>query len=190
MIDVILLSTFLIASLSTISAQCDSSGVYLSASDFKAHKLALASACLHKRNYVRFHERVFVTVLFNGQRYKYKKQDVFGFKDCSGKDYRIYIDEKYLVLSRENIFLYEITQDVGFGDMVLYETTYFFSETLDSPIYPLTVRYLDWVYKKNFEFVKVIHLSFRKDENLSEYDPKTKQYKLISLYRQSIGLAP
>ncbi|MBL0744179.1 hypothetical protein [Chryseolinea lacunae] len=124
---------------------------------------------------------------YKGQKYRYKKQDVFGFKDCSGNDYRIYLNEKYHVLSRENIFLYEVTEDVGFSEMVVYETSYFFSEKLDSRIYPLTKRYLDWVYRKNFEFVRRMHVSFGKDEDLANYEEKTKQYKLISLYRQSIG---
>jgi len=189
MINISLFFTFLMASLG-VAAQADSSGVYLCASDFQAHRLAFASVCHNHRNAVRFCERPFVIVRYGGQRYKYKKQDVFGFRDCSGDDFRIYLNEKYHVLTRENIFLYEVTEDVGFSEMILYETSYFFSEKLDSHIYPLTRLYLDWVFRKNRAFVKGIRLYFRRDADLTDYDVKTKQYELISLYRQSMGLEP
>ncbi|HEY5749305.1 MAG TPA: hypothetical protein VIU12_24725 [Chryseolinea sp.] len=115
---------------------------------------------------------------------------MFGYKDCSGSEYRIFQNEKYEVLTRDSIILYKVYEDVGFSDMILYESSYFFSEKVDSPIYPLTRHYLNWVFRENLEFVKGIHVNFRRDADLIGYEMKTNQYKLISLYRQAIGLVP
>jgi hypothetical protein len=163
------------------------SGVYLSPGDLASNKLSFKAAS--KKCKVKLHEfpyRSHIHVKYGDSTYVLEKDSVFGYKDLSGTSYRFSGKKIYKIINpTETILIYETTgQGDNPKDMRVY-TYYSFSKNASTPIKNLTISTLLNSFKENNVFVDLVEEYFRTDEQLTEYDPVHKQYKINHLFELS-----
>ncbi|MCK6617108.1 MAG: hypothetical protein L6Q51_05665 [Cyclobacteriaceae bacterium] len=179
-------SVFLFCSLlslcNVVYAQQDSSGVYLTLSDFQQQKLAYAIICRtqkHKIKQTSFSDQKFIKVVHNDSVITLSKSEVFGYRDCKGLFHRFIDKVNYAILNpTEYIILYK--HEVRAHKQS--ELHYMFSRGLDGHVYKLTKQNLKQAFSDQFEFQKKIDEVFKNDIELSRYDKATKTYLINWLY--------
>ncbi len=154
------------------------SGIYMNPNDFKAGKLAYESDCPGK---IKLHDffgsTPYVTVANNGMKHKYKKSELFGYKDCSGITYRFYKNDVYQIAEAGPIFIYiqeqSVTKTKGFEVV----KTYYFSAAADGEIQPLTKANLKHKFSANSQFADMLDQYFN-GSDISAYDNEHKTFKV------------
>src|ERR1700677_3459561 len=80
--------------------QTNKSGIYLSLADYKQHKLTYESDCGVEKEKIKlkeFFNKPFITVVYNGEKIKLLKNDIYGFRDCANQTFRFYENHEYQV---------------------------------------------------------------------------------------------
>ncbi len=125
---------------------------------------------------------------------EYTENDVWGFRDKHGNEYRIYDGDKYRVLELGNLCIYsrlvdETNMDEGRTPSTeLNPTTeikYYFSRRLGGDIYELNDANLDRVFSPTNEKFVTLLKSCKREDNLIKYDKKRHDYKVEELYKES-----
>ncbi len=180
---------FIIAlSFTTISVLGQQSGIYLSAADFEAGKLAYAIDCKTEKHKIRLHEflgKDYITVIHDKQPYNLKKKETFGYKDCSGTIYRLGIDKHYELMNpTEKILLYVIEIPASKGKYK--QDYYYFSASAGGDIKELTLDNLKRAFPDNHKFHDALDAEFGSGNDLVLYDSFHKMYKVNRLYMSSL----
>ncbi len=167
----------------TLVAQIKARGLFCTADDFRRNQLCYSGTEVK----IRIHEVIKknrVSVTTRDSAFTLLKKQLFGYRDPSGHDYRFFQNESYFILNPgEEILLYKRTKGTGLRDSPLTDT-YFFSKTTDSEILPLTLYQLRLAFSDNPEIENQIAFYFRSDEELIQFDPLKKQFKLNQLLQQ------
>lgn len=177
---VVLLAAFTLSAF-TLYAQSDSSGVYLTGSDFKSGKLSLAIDCRTEKHRIKLNDffgKPFIIVKHKDSSYKLQKGEIFGFKTCDGTIIR-FSKKKELVLLNpsETILIYRHDHaEPPKGKTNV--TNYYFSTGADSPVLLLTKSNLKKAFPDQHLFHQQIDLHFRYNTELAAYDAFHKMYKL------------
>lgn len=173
---------------SAVYAQQDSSGVYLSASDFKKGKLAYAINCSTQKHKIKLNEfsnRPYITVAHEEKPVNLDKKNIFGFRDCSDITYRFVDQNHYTVLNpKEEILLYK---HVIVASKNQQETVhYFFSKSAASEVLDLNLTNLKNAFPDNHRFHDLLDTQFDLNTPLAAYDSYHKMYKVNRLYLNSL----
>jgi hypothetical protein len=183
------LAIFLSAFTTGLIAQNCSEGVYLSANDFTKGKISFANDHADKRYQLRVDEspKVSSITIVYGDRLKILAKDsIFGFRDKKGKIFRFYKKALFELLNpAEKILLYSGTGKPGPGEDKAGGVNYYFSETVASPVYPLTKRNLKIVFSNDARFSELLDVCFHFDDELIAYDSGHKIYFLNRIYNES-----
>ncbi|MBC7569685.1 MAG: hypothetical protein H7319_08120 [Spirosoma sp.] len=162
------------------------SGVYLTVADYKQGKLALQVDCKTEKHRIRLHDffgSASIDVIHNGEKHTFQKDNIYGIRDCDGKDYRFVSREEYQMLESRTITIYEkltvATSTTGKGIRTV-ELVYF-SLQPDSDLLPLTVANLKKALPANHKFHDLLDENFRLDADAVAYDPTHKMYKVNHL---------
>ena len=164
------------------------SGIYLSADDYLAGKLAYAVYTRTARHVIDRHallNKSYVDVEHDGQRVRLEKAKVFGFRDAKGRDVRFVGSQEYGIAEAGPLYIYTRDRVVPDGKRVKTVTEYSFSRTATSPVIPLTKENVKRALPNDHQFHHVLDMSFPGDAPLAAYDSVARSFKLSALYRQS-----
>ena len=181
-----LLFTFGTINFFSVYAQQDSSGVYLTASDFKNRHLVYAINCntqKHKIKLKEFFSRPFIVMVHNDSSYTLPKNEIYGYRACDGVSYR-FVDEKvYKILNPfEPIVIYRYFVYILHNPV----NDYFFSKGNAVIVEELTKANLKRAFPDNHKFHELLDLSFKDELSLTSYDKRKKVYKLMTVYAKSM----
>lgn len=182
----LIILTTLLGVFGEAKAQRDSSGVYLTSSDFKSRHLVYAINCKtqkHKIKLKSFFSKPYIVVVHNDSSYTLQKSEVFGYKDCDENVYR-FVDEKvYEILNPlEPIVIYRYFVYMLHNPV----NEYFFSNGDTGIVEELTKANLKRAFPDNHKFHELLDLSFKDELSLSSYDKRKKVYNLTTVYNKSI----
>lgn len=170
-------------------AQKGSEGVYLSADHFIMRKVSYPNDRPGKKYQLLFNEfsrPASIKIITDDTTVTLAKDEIFGYRDKTGTNYRFYKKAVFEILNpAEHILLYKNAAGGGSLKDKTLVTTYYFSETAASPIYPLTKHYLSVIFAKEVQFVDLLNLYFRFDDELTVYDSVKKIYFLNDIYKES-----
>jgi hypothetical protein len=191
-ISLLMLSVGLLMFGHMTSAQKDSSGIYKTADDFAQRKLAYAINCKtekHKINPNLIFNGDEVKIKHQGNTYLLKKKEVFGYRDCKGREYKFVDDAEYSILNPGELLLLYYYQHPAHAPKNAndYPAAYYFSKDAFSLLQPLTKANLKAAFPDNHIFHDKLDAQFNNDKDLSGYDKFHKMYKLSWLLKNSIN---
>ncbi|HLX66032.1 MAG TPA: hypothetical protein VKR41_03520, partial [Puia sp.] len=173
--------------LSSVSAQTDCGGIYLTAYDFLNGKLACAS--MSGRGSTASGDDLLtckrLVIRNTGTSSTVDKKDVYAVKCCDGRIVRIFHDGCYTFLNPgDYILLYKVVLNpVSKGD--IRRTKYYFSRSAGGDIEELSVANLKAAFSDKEKFTDALDTDFRIDADLCAYDNLHKCYKLNRIYEIS-----
>lgn len=165
-------------------AQKDSSGIYLTANDFKVGKLSYAinyKTEKHKINDYVFLNSEQVNVTHHGKTYKLDKNTIYGYKSTKGEGFRFVNNQQYKILNPgEKILIYEYQESGTDSKHPLLSTLYTYYFTTDAENIPvqLTKENLKKAFADNTKFTSKLDENFKTDDDLITYNKLNKMYKL------------
>lgn len=164
------------------------SGIYMSLSDYKNNKLSCESACENGTK-IRVHDffgaMPKIKVINDGKKYTYKKNEVYGYRDCKNEVFRFYNNTEYRIEEAGPIFIYVQERNIAQSKGYKVVNAYFFSTGADGDILPLTRSNLKNAYKSNEHFCDLVDQYFGVDE-LNTYDSQHKTFKVNYVYSKTI----
>ena len=171
-------------------AQKDSSGMYITADDFKNRKLSYAinyKTEKHKINtYVLFKGNT-IRVKHQGITYDLKKSKTYGYRDTKGQEYRFIGEVEYTILNPgEQLLMYVYQHPAHSGkEADKYPPAYYF--TIDAAGTPqaLTKENLKAAFPDYHKFHDSLDENFKSDKELYAYDSFHKMYKLNWILKNS-----
>lgn len=173
----------------SIGVKAQTSGVYLTAADFDSGKLTCAIDCATEKHKIKLNEffgKDYITVVHNKQVYNLKKNEIFGYRDCTDAIYRLAIDRHYKVLNpKETILLYVI--EVVASKNQMGSKNYYFSSSASGEVKELTLTNLKNAFADNHKFHDALDAEFKSDSELALCDSFHKVYKLSRLYSNSLN---
>ena len=187
--NLITLALIVFSSITSSLAQQDSSGVYLSASDFKNGKLAYAINCKTQKHKIKLNEffsKPYITIVHEGKSVNLDKKNIFGFRDCGDVAYRFVDQNQYTILNpTEEILLYRhVAQSASKNQP---ETVYyFFSKSAQGEVLDLNLTSLKKAFPDNHRFHDLLDAQFNSSTPLTAYDSHHKMYKVNRLYQNSL----
>lgn len=169
-----------------VNAQKDSSGVYMTASDFKIKKLSFPINCKTKKHKIKlnsFFNKDYITVIHQGITSKLSKDSVFGFKTCNGYSYRIIRELDYTILNPDDsLLIYEFQPLSVPKNPVL--PVYKFSVGSSGQVIDLSISNIKNIFPENHNFHDELETEFSKNSNLLAFDRYHKQYKLVRIFNK------
>jgi hypothetical protein len=182
----------LIASARTGAAQTTTagkSGLYFTANDFLQYKPSDEIDCSGNEK-LEIHALLgsaSVTVVKNGQKQSFPKNQLYGYRDCKGRDYRFYNHGIYRILDTAGFFIYYgYKYEHGSGGKGLVKTDeYYFSTGGNSQLLVLNIDNLKKAFPTNDRFHYQIDEACKTDKDLVAYDGFLKTYRIKYLYSQS-----
>lgn len=189
-----IISIVLAGSLSALTftafSQKDSSGIYMTANDFKNKNLSFAvnsKTEKHKINADIFLNDEDIKVKHHDTTYTFKKSEVYGYKTLAGKTIRLYDNKELEVLNPDEqilIYKYTITTQQPKATPVVM-VRYFFTRDAANPPVELTKDNLKKASPENHKFHDALDENFKTDEELISYDKFHHAYKLNWLLQET-----
>lgn len=165
------------------------SGIYLAVTDYIDKKLAYASECSTDNETIKLNEffnKSYIIIGHHGNKYKLKKSEIFGYKDCNEREYRFYKNNEFEIAESRKMVIYATTQDVPNTKGFTIAHLYYFSTALDGKIMALTIENLKNTYPDNYKLIDMLDSYFKDDHIISEYDAFNKMYKVNYLLEVSL----
>tara|TARA_R110000868_G_scaffold386470_1_gene654770 strand:+ start:221 stop:781 length:561 start_codon:yes stop_codon:yes gene_type:complete len=173
-------------------AQKDSSGVYKTTQDFLQRKLSFAINCKtekHKINTDLIFKGSEIKVKHEGINYRFKKNEIFGYRTCEGKEFRFVDDKEYSILNPgETLIIYMYKRPSGGGrNNVTYHPKYYFSYNSLASLQDLTKANIKALYPENHKLHNALDAQFKDDSELFAYDDFHKTYKLNWIIKNNLN---
>ncbi len=187
------LSTFLVAVVTALTfsaaipiraATPKTSGVYLTAADYKDGRLAFEGDCKSKAHRLNLHDilnKPYIDVTHESEKRRYSKSDLFGFRSCEGSDYRFSSNLEYQILESKDLYIYGMETYISHGRVRSKVMDYFFSVGQDGPILLVTLENLKHAFPDNHRFHDLLDANFGRGQNIGEYDELHKMFKINRL---------
>lgn len=170
-----------------VKAQSGKYGIFLSSDDYTHHKLSYGMDSISKNNKLVLHPSTgasTICVITNGKKNVFKKKDIFGYR-TNGKDYRVVNGEAFTIVDTLDFFVYSKIIELPLLKWHTEKATcYYFSNSINSAIEPLTKANIENTFTYNQQFELYLNASFKTDQELMAYDKRVKKYKLKYLYEQ------
>ena len=160
------------------------SGVYLTADDYKNGRLSFEGGCGSKTHKLEIHDvldKPYIDVTQGGERRRYAKSDLFGFRACNGKDYRFVSKLEYQILDAKELYIYEHGSFERVGKNVLTVPRYYFSVGPSGQVLPLTLENLKLAYPDNHRFHDSLDKMFGSGQDIAQYDELHQMFKVNRL---------
>lgn len=160
----------------------DSSGVYLTPTDFQNQKLAYTINCEARKpkiKFARFSIKNHIIVIHNDNTYTLLKDEIFGYRDCKGNSFRFIDDRSYTILNPSGyILLYMYGVPNHHEEIVDYR----FSRGADGAVKELSKENLKKAFPENKDFQQKIDQIFENRLELTAYDEGHRMYVVNWLY--------
>jgi len=164
------------------------SGVYQTSADFAARALSLSGPCTggdHSLKLDARDDRADFAVIHSGVRQRVRKADVFGTRECDGRERRFVRNRAYEVLALGPLVLYRYTWRVPGPRSWVNSTLHYFATSLDADPVALTRVNLKTAFPANHRLHDLIDLSFPSDKALTAYDKSHGEYRVIQALKLS-----
>lgn len=146
----------LLVTATTVLAQ---SGIYRTPKDYEMGIRFYRLVCpdSSSTSMVRFLRSKFVEASDGTSKMKFNRNEIFGYKDCRGRDYRIFEGVHYEILESDVITLYRLTYTPH--EKLKYFTyhapgEYFFSTSIDSDVRELNRENFELAYQAKPELLE------------------------------------
>ena len=182
----IILALMVVLSLS--SSAKSQSGIYMHLSDYKTNRLTCERTGENAtRVYVHdfFWHMPTIKVVNDGKKYTYKKNEVYGYRDCNNDVYRFYKNTEYRIVEAGNIYIYVQEKNIAQSKGYKVVNAYYFSTTADGAILPLTRGNVKNAFKSNDKFCDLVDQYFGRDE-VYAYDRQHNTFKINYVYSKTI----
>jgi hypothetical protein len=160
-------------------AGANTTGIYLTAHDYKAGQLSYTTATHLSLN--NFLGGSHIIVLSEGKKLKLAKAEIFGYR-VNGTDFRFYHSEVYQVLDTAGFMLYSHAQLMPQGKGYITVNKYFYSTGEATSVNTLTIANICNSFSGQADFRYSVEDYFRGDIDLAAYDKLNKQYQIKYLY--------
>jgi len=160
------------------------SGVYLTADDYKNGRLSFEGDCGSKAHKLELHDvlhKSYIHVTHETEKRRFAKSDLFGFRACDGHDYRFASNLEHRILEARELYIYTREVPVSHGRGVHTVRGYFFSAGAEGPVLALTLQNLKTAFPDNKRFHDALDAAFGARQKLSEYDETQKMFKVNQL---------
>ena len=164
------------------------SGIYLSAADFTAGRMANEVDCAtaqHRLELHDFRDRPYIHVTHGGERIRYEKAEIFGVQNCDGTVIRFSGNADYQLAEAGSMLIYRTPAYVSTGFTTKQVSKYFFSTAPDAAVVPLTRANLRAAFAGNARFLRMIDQVFAGDEALGEYDRMHRMFRVNHVLEES-----
>lgn len=163
-------------------------GLYLTHTDFAANTLSYQVNSTNSTGKIKY-DYLFnarkIKVIHNGTQQVLDKQQVYGFADSKGRQYRFINNMAYQVLDTAGFYMYEhLERPSGKGYRVPVAKHYF-STSPAGNVQALTINNLHKSFSQNNNFRYWLDAGFKTDKELIAYDDFAKMYKLKYVYIRS-----
>jgi hypothetical protein len=166
----------------------DATGIYLTAEDYKAARLTSESDCGSPGHKTELHDilrKPFIDVTHEGTSRRYEKRAIYGFRSCSGRDYRFVDNDEYEIVESKalSIYVHEVPARNP-NDTSRDRATsrdYFFSVGAAGEVFPLTIANVRRAFPGNHAFHDALDATFHTDEDLTQYDTFHRMFKINRL---------
>jgi hypothetical protein len=160
------------------------SGVYLTAADYKNGRLSFEGDCGSKSHKLELHDvlhKSYIHVTHGTEKHRYAKSELFGFRACDGWDYRFALNLEYQILEAKELYIYAHEVSVSHGRGTHTVRGYFFSAGPDNPVLALKLENLKRAFPDNHKFHEALDAAFGAGQGLAEYDEFHKMFKVNRL---------
>ena len=160
------------------------SGVYLTAADYKEGRVSFEGDCRSEVHKLELHDilnKPYIHVTHEGEKRRYDKRDLFGFRACGGSDYRFVSNLEYQILEAKDLYIYVYERSVSHGKGSHTDREYYFSVGPGDQVRALTLENLKSAFPDNHRFRDNLDATFGKRKKLSEYDKVHKMFKVNQL---------
>ena len=179
-VGLLLLSGAAVAQVTTLKT----SGVYLTADDYKNGRLSFEGDCGSKGHKLELHDvlhKSYIHVTHETEKRRFAKNDLFGFRACDGHDYRFASNLEHQILETRELYIYAREVPVSHGRGVHTVRGYFFSAGAEGSVLALTRENLKKAFPGNQRFHDALDAAFGAGQKLSEYDESQKMFKVNRL---------
>jgi hypothetical protein len=160
-------------------------GIYRTAADFKQQRPALAGT---NAGQVFLARKVFVTNASGSadRRTKVLRDSTWGYAGADHQAYRLTEHGAYRVEQSDTLMMYSRQEGSGRQQRIAY----YFSAGPSSPVHPLNNKWLKRTYPNNAAFLQSLNHAkwYQSLATHVQQPPALKSFRLVSLYRQSLGL--
>jgi hypothetical protein len=157
---------------STEAKAAPTSGVFLSPADYLNHRLSFPGSCRSEAHKLEVHDvlkKPYIDVIHAGEKRRYWKNAVFGFRACDGRDYRFGANLEYQILEDGELYIY-LRESKTYGKGFQTRMEYFFSVGPEGAILPLTLGNLKQAVPENRRFHDSLDATLRSGQKLETYD--------------------
>src|SRR5690242_4060570 len=91
------------------AAQTTTAGLYITTDDFQQQKITYPVDCSDGSNKLRVNklfESASGYVVSNGEKHRFYKVNVYGFRNCKNENYRFYYKTAYRIVDTTGFFIY------------------------------------------------------------------------------------
>lgn len=168
------------------------SGLYLTANDFTNGKLTYEINCKTEKHKIKnsdFLNTKTIKVQHHDTTTKLLKSEIWGFRLCNGKNYRIFLDKEYEIVENIAITIYLIKEKSPArpkSKTSVIKTRYYFSEDAGSPLKELTLKNVETSFVNDKKFHDLVDLNFKTDSDLLIYDDYYGMFRLNHEYIESL----
>ncbi len=160
------------------------SGVYLTADDYKNGRLSYEGNCGSTAHKLELHDvlhKSYIRVTHETEKRRFAKSDLFGFRACDGRDYRFALNLEHQILEARELYIYAREVLVSHGRGRHTVQGYFFSAGAEGPVLALTLENLKKAFPDNQRFHEALDAAFGAKQKISEYDESQKMFKVNQL---------
>lgn len=164
------------------------SGIYLSGADFRAARLEHPIDCRTAKHVIDRHtvlRNSYIDVEHEGQHFRHEKRDIFGYRDCDGRDIRFVEGASTRLWKRGRSTSTPASASSNQGRPYKRVTEFSFSAAPDSALLPLTLANLKRAYPSERQFQALIDAASQRGDDLTAYDDVRKTYRLNLLFTQA-----
>ena len=166
-------------------AAAPDSGLYLTAADYEQHQVSDGGQCDSKKFRLDLHDvrrTDSVRVINDAGAREYRKADVFGFRDCDGRDYRFVANRGLRILEANRLYIYAAQTPVTSGKGFRTVTDYYFSAGPTGAVQSLTLDNLKRAFPDNVKFHDTLDQMFGAGQNVAQYDEYRNTFKVNRLF--------
>ncbi len=160
------------------------SGVYLTAANFKNGQVSFEGDCGSKTHKLELHDvlhKSYVHVTHGTEKHRFAKSDLFGFRACDGRDYRFASNLEYHILEAKELYVYSREVPVSHGRGIHTVRGYFFSAGPEGTVLALTLENLKQAFPGNHRFHDALDAMVGAGQQLAEYDESQKMFRVNRL---------
>lgn len=188
----ILLFTLFTAIINTASPQ---SGLYYAENNYNNRLTNYQIPCpkeLLQQELFDFYSKKYILLSKAEAIKKFKKKDIWGYRDCQGFNYKIDHGIHYKILEDDALIMFSLNYvaDANFRDFKRgFVSEFYFSKDISSPIELLNLDNLKKVYKDNNTFIQNVE-SYLKTTHpcLHCYDDHDKTYIVNEMLKETLSI--